>query len=116
ESGAGDESRINGLELLDPAEKSTLLDAWNDTRLEFPSHVLIHQLFEQEVVRNSSHIAVACKENRLSYGELNARSNQVAHYLKSIGVRPETVVGLYVEPSVEMIIGILGILKAGGAY
>jgi len=80
------------------------------------SPLCIHQLFEAQVERTPNAIAVVFENQQLSYRVLNARANQVAHYLKTLGVAPEVLVGLCVERSVEMIVGLLGILKAGGAY
>src|SRR6185503_20304398 len=74
------------------------------------------QLFEAQVTRTPGAVAVVFEDQNLSYGELNARANQLAHHLRDLGVGPEVVVGLCVERSPEMIIGLLGILKAGGAY
>ena len=74
------------------------------------------QLFEAQVARSPDAIAVVFEDDRLSYGELDARANQLAHHLRELGVGPEAVVGLCVERSLEMMIGLLGILKAGGAY
>src|SRR6266566_8281520 len=75
-----------------------------------------HQLFEERAVRTPGKLAVACQSNELSYGELNARTNHLAAGLRSMGVGPNTLVGISVERSLEMVIGILGVLKAGGAY
>jgi amino acid adenylation domain-containing protein len=89
---------------------------WNNTKTDYPKDQCIHQLFEVQATRSPEHIAVVCEEQRLSYGELNARANQLAHYLKKRGVGPEVLVGLCLERSLELVVGLLGILKAGGAY
>ena len=92
------------------------LSEFNHKTQDYPSKFCIHQLFEQQVQKTPSAVAVSFEEQSLTYGELNARANQLAHYLSKIGVKPETLVGICVERSLEMIIGLLGILKAGGAY
>src|SRR5262249_3665139 len=76
----------------------------------------IHQLFEIQAERTPDAVAVICDNEQLTYSELNCRANQVAHYLRALGVGPEMVVGLCVERSTAMVVGLLGILKAGGAY
>src|SRR4029453_4723100 len=83
---------------------------------KYPSQVCIHELFEEQVERMPDAVAVVYEDAWLSYGELNRRANQLAHYLIGLGVRPEASVGICVERSLEMIVGLLGILKAGGAY
>jgi len=76
----------------------------------------VHEFFEQQVARTPEAVAVVYKDQQVSYAELNARANQLAHYLRGLGVGPEVLVGVYVERSLEMVVGLLGILKAGGAY
>ena len=76
----------------------------------------IHELFEAQVEQNPNAIAVVFKNECLTYGELNKKANQVAHYLVAKGVKPDALVGLCLERSLEIVIGLLGILKAGGAY
>ena len=107
---------ISTLALLTKAEQHKLLIEWNDTKADYPQDLCVHQLFEAQVERTPEAIAVIFQEQQLSYRELNHRANQVAHYLQSLGVVPETRVGLFVEPSLEMIVGLLGIIKSGGAY
>ena len=104
------------LPLLTEAELRQLLIEWNDTAADFPADTCAHQLFEQQAARTPDNIAVSCAGQSLSYRELNARANQLAHHLQHCGVGPDTLVGLCVERSLEMVIGLLGILKAGGAY
>jgi len=89
---------------------------WNDTKVEFPHDRCIHELFEEQAARRPQAVAVTFEDRRLTYGELNRRANQLAHHLRALGVRPETLVGICVERSLEMVVGLLGILKAGGAY
>lgn len=108
--------KICELPLLTPAERHQLLVDWNDTESEFPKEKCIHQLFEEQVERTPSAIAVVFEDKQLTYRELNGRANQLAHYLRSLGVKPEVLVGICLERSIEMVVGLLGILKAGGAY
>src|ERR1700674_5625314 len=81
-----------------------------------PGAACVHELFEAQTARTPEAVAVVFQDRQLTYRELNARANQLAHYLRGLGVGPETLVGLYVERSLEMVVGLLGILKAGGAY
>ena len=116
EAAAGDpDQAIGRLDILTPAERHTILRAWNDTAHPVPS-ATVPQLFEAQAARTPDAVAVVFEDERLTYGELNARANQLAHHLRSCGIGPETVVGLCVERSLEMMVGLLGILKAGGAY
>jgi amino acid adenylation domain-containing protein len=102
--------------LLSPAERQQLLVEWNDTSSDYPGDRCIHQLFEAQVVRSPSAIAVASEDQHLSYQELNRRANRLAHRLRALGIGPEVIVGVGVERSLELIIALLGVLKAGGAY
>ncbi|MBD2148400.1 condensation domain-containing protein, partial [Sphaerospermopsis sp. FACHB-1194] len=110
------EQRIGELPLLTESEKHQLLTEWNNTQVEYPVDKCIHQLFEEQVEKTPNAIAVVFENEQLTYQQLNSRANQLAHYLQSLGVKPETLVGICVERSLEMVIGLLGILKAGGAY
>ncbi|MEH1767283.1 MAG: amino acid adenylation domain-containing protein [Nostoc sp.] len=112
---ANPQQRLSELPLLTEAEKA-LLVKWNDTQAEYPKDQCIHQLFEAQVERTPDAVAVVFEDEQLTYCELNARANQLAHYLRSLGVKPEVLVGICVERSLDMIVGLLGILKAGGAY
>lgn len=107
---------IAELEILSNAERRKLLVEFNDTRTDYPKDLCIHQLIEQQVERTPDNVAVIFEDQQLTYRELNARSNQLAHYLQTLGVGPETLVGICVERSIEMLVGVLGILKVGGAY
>ena len=89
---------------------------WNDTAADYPQDRCIHQLFEEQVARTPEAVAVVFEDEQLTYGELNARANRLAHHLRGCGVGPEVLVGLCLERSPEMVVGLLGILKAGGAY
>jgi amino acid adenylation domain-containing protein len=110
-----EESRLSELPLLSEAEKQELLYDWNETE-EFESAGTLVVKFEREVERSPEAVAVTFENEAVSYRELNRRSNQLAHHLRSLGVGPEVRVGLLLERSVGMIVGILGVLKAGGAY
>jgi non-ribosomal peptide synthetase component F len=89
---------------------------WNNTGVDYPKNQCIHQLFEAQVEQTPDAIALVLKTKQITYRELNSRSNKLAHYLQKQGVGAEVLVGLCVERSVEMVVGMLGILKAGGAY
>jgi amino acid adenylation domain-containing protein/FkbM family methyltransferase len=104
------------LEIVGEAERQKLLAEWNDTAAPYAEDECIHQLFERQVAQTPNSVAVIYQEQELTYTELDQRANQLAHYLRSRGVGPEVRVGLCVERSLEMIVGLLGILKAGGAY
>ncbi|HLM58539.1 MAG TPA: amino acid adenylation domain-containing protein [Pyrinomonadaceae bacterium] len=108
--------RIAELSLLTEAERRVLLEEWNDTGRPYPQGECLHELFEAQAGRTPGAIALIFGERRITYGELNARANRTAHFLRSSGVGPEAVVGLYLERSPEMLASILGVLKAGGAY
>jgi amino acid adenylation domain-containing protein len=108
--------RVSELPLLTEAERRQLLFEWNETATGFPNDTGVHELFEARVEKTPDAIAAIYAEERLSYAELNARANQVAWFLRRLGVGPETLVGLAVERSLELVVGLLGVLKAGGAY
>ncbi|QGQ96125.1 amino acid adenylation domain-containing protein [Paenibacillus psychroresistens] len=108
--------QLGAIEILSQAEKDQLLQEFNATKTSFPEEKTIHQLFEEQAERTPDHIAVVFGEQQLTYGELNERSNQLARLLVSKGVIADSIVGIMVERSLEMLVGILGILKAGGAY
>ncbi|MEA5498289.1 amino acid adenylation domain-containing protein [Limnoraphis robusta Tam1] len=107
---------ISELPLLTETECHQLLVEWNNTTKEYPQDKCIHQLFEEQVELTPNAVAVVFKNQQLTYRELNTKANQLAHYLQTLGVKPEVLVGICIERSLEMIIGLLGILKAGGAY
>jgi amino acid adenylation domain-containing protein len=113
---ADPDRRIAVLPMLTQGERHQLLVEWNDTAADYPKNKCIHELFEEQVERTPDLIAVAFQGQHLTYRELNARANQLAHHLRGLGVGPEKLVGICVERSLEMVIGLLGILKAGGAY
>ncbi|PZO38888.1 MAG: non-ribosomal peptide synthetase [Pseudanabaena frigida] len=111
---------ISRLSLLNETERHKLVVEWNQTNAYYPDNLCIHHLFEQQVLRTPDAIAVVCKNNQLTYESLNQQANQVAHYLRkvcqSMGCDRVAIVGILMERSIEMIVGVLGILKAGGAY
>jgi amino acid adenylation domain-containing protein len=108
--------RVSEIPLLTAAERQQILVEWNRTEREYPRDKCVHQLFEEQVERTPNAVAVVFEDQRLTYRQLNVRANQLGHYLRSLGVGPEILVGLCVERSLEMVVAVLGILKAGGAY
>jgi amino acid adenylation domain-containing protein len=113
---ANPDQSLATIPILTEAERQQILVEWNDTAADYPKDKCIHELFEDQVARTPDAIAVIFDRHRLTYRELNTRANQLAHYLRELGVGPEVLVGICVERSLEMVIGLLGILKAGGAY
>ena len=89
---------------------------WNDTAADYPRNTCLHELFEEQVERTPGKVAVVFEGHRYTYSELNQRADQLARHLRSLGVGPEVLVGLYLERSLEMVVGLMGVLKAGGAY
>ena len=112
---AAPDRAIGSLDILAPAERHTILREWNDTAHPVPDATL-PELFAAQAARTPDAIAVVFEDTALTYAELDARANQLAHHLQGLGVGPEVVVGLCVERSLEMVVALLGILKAGGAY
>ncbi len=113
---ADPDRRIASLPLLPDAELQTLLVAWNDTHVACPQDQCVHHLFEAQVQRAPEAPAVVYGDQVLSYRDLNRRANQLAHHLRGLGVGPEVLVGVCMERSPELLVGLLGVLKAGGAY
>jgi amino acid adenylation domain-containing protein len=110
------EARISRLDLLSEREREQLIVEFNRTRTSYPQEKFVQQLFEEQAARTPLHPAVVFGAERLSYAQLNARANQVAHRLRRLGVGPDSLVGICLERSVEMVVGLLGVLKAGAAY
>ncbi len=108
--------RLTELPMLTAAERTQMLVSWNDTQTPYPGERFLHQLIEEQVARTPETIAVVYQDRRLTYRELNAHANRLAHHLRQLGVENESLVGLCMERSLEMVIGLLAILKAGGAY
>ncbi|HEY4423183.1 MAG TPA: amino acid adenylation domain-containing protein, partial [Pyrinomonadaceae bacterium] len=110
------EAGIAQLNLLSEAERHLALVEWNDTSATYSLDRCLHELFEDQAQRTPDHIAVVYQDQKLTYAELNARANQLAHDLRSRGVGTETLAGVMMERSLEMVVALLGVLKAGGAY
>ncbi|HPZ09328.1 MAG TPA: amino acid adenylation domain-containing protein, partial [Candidatus Eremiobacteraeota bacterium] len=110
------DEKLSNLPILSDEEKNQLLVEWNNTLIDYPKDRCIHQLFEEQVEKTPHNIAVVFKDRKLTYRELNEKSNQMAGILRQAGVISESVLAIMVEPSIEMVIGIMAILKAGGAY
>ncbi|MBD2540829.1 amino acid adenylation domain-containing protein, partial [Coleofasciculus sp. FACHB-SPT36] len=110
------ETAIGQLNILSDRSRHELLVEFNNTQTDYHQSKCIHQLFEEQVERTPDNIAVVFENQQLTYRELNDRANKIAHHLQNLGVKPEVVVGICVERSLEMVMGMLGILKAGGAY
>lgn len=110
------DTAIAQLTLLTASDRQELLIEFNQTQIDFPLDRCIHQLFEEQAQKTPDNVAVVFEEQQLTYAELNQKANQLAQYLQQRGVKPDVVVGLCVERSLDAIVGLLGILKAGGAY
>ena len=104
------------LEYLSQEEKKKIIGSFNDTKAAYPMAKTIHQLFEEQAERTPNNIALVYEDKQITYKELNEKSNQLARFLREKGVKPDSIVGIMVERSVEMIVGMMAVLKAGGAY
>ena len=113
---ANQAQRVSELPLLTAMEETRVVTEWNQTVKAYDKESCIHQLFEAQVQRTPESIALVFEDERVTYAELNRRANQLAHHLQSFGVGAETLVGICVERSIEMVVSLLGVLKAGGAY
>ena len=111
----GTDQQISDVPALTEAERRRILVDWNKTEVEFERR-LLHEWFEAQVDRSPQARALTFEGSNLTYGELNCRANQLAHFLRRAGLGPDVLVGLYVERSLEMVVGLLRILKAGAAY
>ena len=107
---------VGRLDILPPDERRQIPVEWNDTGSDYPRDRRVHELFEAQAQRTPDRVAVVCEQQRLTYRELNAQADRLAHHLALLGVGPDERVGLHVERSLGMVVGLLGILKAGGAY
>ena len=113
---ADDGLPVGRLPLLPEAERATVLVDWNATEADYPKDTCIHELFEAQAARTPDAVAVVHGDVELTYAELNAKANRLAHYLRGLGVTPDARVAICVERSLDMVVGLLAILKAGGAY
>ncbi|MEH2155517.1 MAG: amino acid adenylation domain-containing protein [Nostoc sp.] len=113
---ANPDCKLSEIDILTPDERHELLTKWHDPEIQYLQDKCIHQLFEEQVEQNPDAVAIVFENQQLTYQQLNEQANQLAHYLLTKGVTSEVLVGICVERSLEMIVGILGILKAGGAY
>jgi amino acid adenylation domain-containing protein/non-ribosomal peptide synthase protein (TIGR01720 family) len=112
----GDDKLIADLDVLGKAERRSLLVDFNATQKDFPGAQLIHELFAAQAEQRTHSVAVIYEDDQLTFAELNGRANQLAHRLQRLGVGPDSAVGLCLERSIDLVVGLLGILKAGGAY
>lgn len=110
------DQKLRELPLLTGEERRQIVTEWNRTEVDYPQDRGLHELIEEQAARAPEAVAVAFENQQLTYRELNARANQLARHLQKLGVGPDTLVGICVERSLEMVVGLLGILKAGGAY
>ncbi|MBW7476625.1 amino acid adenylation domain-containing protein [Paenibacillus oenotherae] len=108
--------RMHKIELWNERELNSLMNDFNGTQRAYPGACTIHQLFEEQVMRTPNGIAVVDHEKRLTYSELNERANRLAHFLRGRGIRPGKVVALLMEPSIDLVSGMLAILKSGGTF
>ena len=113
---ANPETTIDQLPIVSDCERQQLLFDWNNTQRAYPNLKSLTQVFEQQAEQRPDALAAVFQNQQLTFAELNRRANQVAHWLQKQGVGPETSVGISFEPSLEMLIAVLGVLKAGGAY
>ena len=113
---ANSEEPISNLAILTNAERNRILLKWNNTGVNYPKSKFIHELFEEQVERTPNAVALTFDRQHLTYRELNIQANQLAHYLRELGVEGEELVGVCIERSLEMVVALLAILKAGGAY
>src|SRR5262249_5765774 len=111
-----EEQEVNRLPLLGEEERRQLVEEWNETRAEYPEGKRIHELFEEQVEKSLDAIALTCEDEQLSYAELNARANRLAHHLREMGVGSDVLVAICLERGAEMVVAMLAALKAGGAY
>src|SRR2546425_5095456 len=113
---ASAEKKLSHFSFLTSEERDKLLRSWNDTDAPYERERCLPQLFERQAAQSTDTIAIAFEDNTISHAKLNARANKLARHLRKLGVGPEVLVGICLERSIEMVVGLLGILKAGGAY
>jgi amino acid adenylation domain-containing protein/non-ribosomal peptide synthase protein (TIGR01720 family) len=107
---------VNCIDLLDARERRQIVVDFNQTYTEYPRNITMMELFVEQVQRRGEEVAVICDQEKISYTDLDRRSNQLGHYLRNLGIGPEKLVGISVERSIDMVLAMVGILKAGGAY
>ncbi|MBE9167121.1 amino acid adenylation domain-containing protein [Pleurocapsales cyanobacterium LEGE 06147] len=110
------DAKLLDLPYLSPTEEKQLLLEWNDTKTDYPQELCFHQLLEAQVTKTPDAIALVFEDRSITYFELNRRADRLANYLKNLGVKPDAIIGVCLERSIEMVVGLLAILKAGGAY
>ena len=113
---ANRDAKIGDLPSVSPREWDLIIQRWNDTGKDYDATCCVHELFERQALERPNSVAVVFEGRQLTYSQLNRRANQVAHYLRSLRVAPNQLVGLYCERSIETVVGMLGVLKAGAAY
>jgi amino acid adenylation domain-containing protein len=113
---AASDQPLTALSMLTSAETQRMLGEWNATQADYPRDACLHHLFEQQAQQTPEAVAAVFEQQQLTYGELEQYANRLAHTLQHKGVGPEVLVGIYVERSLEMLVGLLAVLKAGGAY
>ena len=113
---ANPEAEISSLDLLTEEKRSALLHAFNNTERAYPRHRTIHNVIQQQAETTPNKIALVCRDRQLTYRELNERVNQTARALRQLGIGPGARAGIFMDHSIEMVVGLLGVLKAGGAY
>jgi amino acid adenylation domain-containing protein len=107
---------LHEFDLLEDDERLQILMGWNATETDYVRDKCFHHLFEAQAEINPRATALIFEDRRMSYGELNERANQLAHHLRRLGVGPDTIVGIGIERSLEMVVGLIGVLKSGGCY
>jgi amino acid adenylation domain-containing protein len=112
----GPEREVRAIGVLPEAEKRQLLEEWNETEAAYPKEKCVHELFEEQVERRPDAVAVVNEDEQLSYAELNARANRLAHHLRGMDVGPDVRVAICLERSMEMVVALLAVLKTGGTY
>ncbi|MDY6954466.1 MAG: amino acid adenylation domain-containing protein, partial [Thermodesulfobacteriota bacterium] len=113
---ADPDQQVGALPLLTTPESYQLLVEWTDTRSDYPKDRCVHHLFASQAEKRPGAVALVCDDQEITYGELNGRANRLAHYLQKLGVGPDVLVGICVQRSLDMVVGLLAVLKAGGAY
>jgi non-ribosomal peptide synthetase component F/thioesterase domain-containing protein/acyl carrier protein len=116
EAAANSDQDVAGISILSPDERNRLFEEWNNTKVDFPAAKCVHQLFEEQAAKTPDAAAVVYKGKSLTYREFNERCNQMAHRLQKEGVEVETLVGVCLHRSLDMLVAVMGALKAGGAY